>query len=116
MSLEGTEPQTSRFARFGAKLRAASGRALNVALPPLCPACRELVRENGLCATCWGNLSFIAPPYCERLGIPFAFDPGPGTLSMQAIADPPAYGRARAAVCYDEIARALIHAFKYSDL
>jgi ComF family protein len=34
---------------------------------------------------------------------------------MQAIADPPAYNRARAAVRYDEIARALVHALKYGD-
>jgi ComF family protein len=91
------------------------GAALDVALPPLCPACRELVGDNGLCASCWSRLSLIAPPYCERLGIPFAYDPGPGVLSMQAIADPPAYYRARAAVRYDEIARTLVHALKYGD-
>src|SRR5262249_5149576 len=55
------------------------------------------------------------PPYCERLGIPFPFDGGPGLLSMEAIADPPAYNRARAAVRYDEIARKLVHGLKYGD-
>jgi ComF family protein len=98
-----------------APFRAVFGRALNVALPQLCPACREPVRDGGLCAPCWAKLSQIAPPYCERLGIPFAFDPGPGVLSMQAIADPPAYHRARAAVRYDDVARALVHALKYGD-
>lgn len=34
---------------------------------------------------------------------------------MQAIADPPAYARARAAVRYDDVARTLVHAFKYGD-
>jgi ComF family protein len=34
---------------------------------------------------------------------------------MQAIADPPAYRRARAAVRYDEVARTLVHGLKYSD-
>src|SRR5262249_56232053 len=67
------------------------------------------------CAACWSKLPFIAPPYWERLGTPFASDPGPGVLSMQAIADPPAYRRARAAVHYDEISRVLIHGLKYSD-
>ncbi|HWU25741.1 MAG TPA: ComF family protein, partial [Rhizomicrobium sp.] len=38
-----------------------------------------------------------------------------GILSMEAIANPPAYDRARAAVRYDDIARSLVHAFKYSD-
>ncbi len=90
-------------------------RTLDVALPTLCPACRELVEGNGLCAGCWSKLSFIARPYCERLGIPFVYDPGPGILSMEAIADPPAYHRARAAVRYDDISRALVLALKYGD-
>lgn len=89
---------------------------LDVALPPLCPSCREPFGEGvGLCAACWSKLSLIEPPYCARLGIPFVYDPGPGILSMEAIADPPAYDRARAAVRYDDVARALVHGFKYSD-
>jgi len=89
--------------------------ALDIALPTLCVACREPVAGEGVCAKCWARLSFIAPPYCPRLGIPFVYDPGPGLLSMEAIADPPAYGRARAAVRYDEVARTLVHALKYQD-
>jgi ComF family protein len=73
------------------------------------------VDGEGVCAACWSKLSFIAPPYCERLGIPFVYDPGPGILSMQAIADPPAYTRARAAVRYDDVARTLVHALKFQD-
>jgi len=104
-----------RFARLAGALRATFGLAVDVALPQLCAACREPVGAEGLCAACWSKLSFIAPPYCERLGIPFPFDPGPGVLSMEAIADPPAYRRARAAVRYDDVARKLVHAFKYGD-
>ena len=100
---------------MAAPFRAVFGFALDVALPPLCPSCREPVGDSGLCAACWSKLSLIAPPYCERLGIPFAYDPGPGVLSMQAIADPPAYHRARAAVRYDDVARTLVHALKYGD-
>jgi ComF family protein len=105
----------TRAARMMTPFRAFLGRALDVALPTLCPACREPVGGDGLCGSCWAKLSLIAPPYCERLGIPFAYDPGPGVLSMQAIADPPAYYRARAAVRYDEIARVLVHSLKYGD-
>jgi ComF family protein len=89
--------------------------ALDVALPQLCPACRDTVEGRGLCASCWSKLSFITRPYCERLGIPFVYDPGPGILSMEAIADPPSYNRARAAVRFDEVSRALVHALKYGD-
>lgn len=103
------------LARWAGALRAVCGRAVNVALPRLCAACREPVGNEGLCPACWSKLSFIAPPYCERLGIPFPFDPGPGVLSMEAIADPPAYRRARAAVRYDDIASTLVHALKYGD-
>src|SRR5271163_1916055 len=89
--------------------------ALDIALPTLCVACREPVDGDGVCATCWAKLSFIAPPYCPRLGIPFVYDPGPDMLSMEAIASPPAYARARAAVRYDDVARTLVHALKYQD-
>jgi ComF family protein len=89
--------------------------ALDLALPQLCAACRAPVAGQGLCPACWSRLSFISRPYCERLGIPFVYDPGPGILSMEAIADPPAYHRARAAVRFDEISRALVHSLKYGD-
>jgi len=102
--------------RLRAKTRRAARHVLDLGLPPMCPTCREPVADQGgLCARCWSKLSFITRPYCERLGIPFAYDPGPGVLSMEAIADPPAYTRARAAVRYDETARTMVQAFKYSD-
>lgn len=106
----------SAAARFRNGLRSALRFALDFALPQLCPSCREpLGNGNGLCAHCWSRLSLIEPPYCARLGIPFAYDPGASLLSMEAIASPPAYDRARAAVRYDDISRALVHSFKYSD-
>src|SRR3984885_1137532 len=89
--------------------------ALDIALPTLCVACREPVAGVGVCAACWAKLSFIAQPCCPRLGIPFVYDPGPELLSMEAIANPPAYSRARAAVRYDDVARTLVHALKYQD-
>ena len=88
---------------------------LDVSLPTLCVSCREPVEGEGVCPTCWSKLSFIERPFCPRLGIPFVYDPGPDMLSMEAIASPPAYQRARAAVRYDEVARTLVHALKYND-
>jgi len=110
-----TAEAAGRLARVAAAVRAGLGLVADVALPQLCAACREPVEGAGLCAACWGKLAFIAPPYCERLGIPFPFDGGPGLLSMEAIADPPAYERARAAVRYDDIAKTLVHGLKYGD-
>lgn len=110
-----SEARIPRLARLAAPFRAGFRLLLDIGLPRLCPACREPVGDNGLCAACWSKLSFISRPFCERLGIPFAYDPGPGLLSMEAIADPPSYNRARATVRYDDVARALIHALKYGD-
>jgi ComF family protein len=92
-----------------------AGLARDLALPTLCVACRSPVAGEGLCPVCWSRLSFIAPPYCPRLGIPFVVDPGPDQLSMEAIAAPPAYHRARAAVRYDDAAKPLVHGLKYQD-
>ena len=62
-------------------------------------------------------MRFIERPYCERLGVPFEMDVGqPGLLSPQAIADPPVFARARAAVQFDDgPARILVYRLKYYD-
>lgn len=105
-----------RLSQIATALRLPFKLILDVGLPPLCAACRDPVGEGtGLCAPCWAKLSPIERPFCEKLGIPFTYDPGPGIYSMQAIADPPAYARARAAVRYDEISRTMVHALKYGD-
>lgn len=93
------------------------GRAgLDLVLPPVCMACRRPVdRAHGLCGPCWGRLQPIERPYCERLGIPFGFDLGEGALSAEAIASPPPFERARAAVLFEEVARDLVHGLKYHD-
>jgi ComF family protein len=118
------QPESRRLSQIGSQALARVTRALrlplqlalDVALPRLCPSCREPLGDGaGLCAACWSKLSPIERPFCERLGIPFTYDPGPGIYSMQAIADPPAYTRARAAVRYDDVARTLVHALKYGD-
>src|SRR3954465_11216806 len=96
-------------------LSRAARLALDIALPTLCVSCREPVDGEGVCAACWARLSFIERPYCPRLGIPFVYDPGPDMLSREAIASPPAYQCARAAVRYDDVARTLVHALKYQD-
>ena len=117
--MDATTPLPRSFARAWRTAlsagRAAWRLALDIALPTLCISCREPVHGEGVCAACWSKLSFIAKPYCPRLGIPFVYDPGPELLSMEAIANPPAYQRARAAVRYDDVARTLVHALKYHD-
>jgi ComF family protein len=105
------------MAARGARAAASALRLVrDMALPPTCIACRAPVADDGgLCPACWSRLTFISRPFCERLGTPFPADLGPGLLSPAAIAEPPAYDRARAVAHYDEVARRLVHALKFGD-
>ncbi|MEM8813825.1 MAG: ComF family protein [Pseudomonadota bacterium] len=90
--------------------------AVSLALPSLCLACRRPVAgDGGVCASCWSDLRFIEKPYCDVLGTPFAYDIGPGALSAEAIAHPPAFDRARAVLVYAGPAKNLVQRLKYSD-
>lgn len=102
--------------RLFATARGVASRVLDLVLPPVCMACRAPVASpHGLCAACWSRLRPIERPYCERLGIPFGFDLGEGALSAEAIADPPVFDRARAAVLYEDVAREIVQGLKYHD-
>lgn len=102
---------------MGRKFGQKAGRvALDLAIPPSCISCDEAVMEpETLCPICWQELRFISEPHCEILGTPFAYDLGPGIISAQALANPPPFEKARAAVLYDEIARSLVARLKYED-
>jgi ComF family protein len=96
--------------------RAAAGAALGVVYPPTCIGCGGATAEpHALCARCWSEIRFIERPWCERLGTPFAVDLGVPLLSPAALADPPVFGRARAAAAYDDVARRLVRRLKYGD-
>lgn len=110
--------ETDTFPPPPLRRRLANGgvRVLDWLLPPLCIACRNPVgSHHALCPTCWKGVAFITAPVCERLGTPLAFDLGPGALSPAAIAQPPAFDRARAAFRFDDVGRALVHGLKYGD-
>ena len=97
------------LSRFGSTL-------LELVLPPQCLGCRARTASHpGLCQACWSQIDFIEPPHCPQTGQPFAYDPGPGTVSAAALARPPAWHSARAAVCFGPVSRRLVHALKYQD-
>lgn len=97
------------------------GRSLGKALldqlyPPVCLGCAVPVTgADALCPACFKQLRPITAPLCPRLGLPFEVALGPEALSAEAIADPPPFGRARAAVVYNDLARNLVSRLKYSD-
>lgn len=49
------------------------------------------------------------------MGTPFSHDMGEGFLSAEAIANPPPFERARAAVAYSGVARDMVRGLKYND-
>ncbi|WP_370676691.1 ComF family protein [Pleomorphomonas sp. PLEO] len=100
----------------GRFVRAICGEMTDLVLPPACPVCRaRLGSTGGLCTACWQSLRFLERPWCERLGTPLPIDLGPGILSAAAVADPPAFARARSAVSYEGPVPDLVHALKYAD-
>ena len=85
-------------------------------IPPVCLGCATAVGRTGaLCGTCWSQVQFVEEPFCPVLGTPLAYNSGLGTMSLQALADPPPFDRARAAVLYDDVARRIIRSFKFGD-
>jgi ComF family protein len=86
-------------------------------LPAVCVSCSTLItRHNLLCPRCWSGLNLITPPFCDRLGIPLPAYEGTEThISMQALANPPIFLRARAAAHYGGVIRRLIVRFKFED-
>jgi ComF family protein len=103
-------------ARLRQTLAGLGAGLLDLVYPPGCAACRApLVSRDGLCPQCFASLKQISAPLCPVLGIPFETDPGPGALSAEALADPPPFDRARAAVAYSEIAGTLVSRLKYGD-
>lgn len=88
----------------------------DLVLPPHCLACERAVdRQGTICPGCWSKVRFVEKPFCAVLGSPFSYDLGPDALSADAIANPPAFDRARSAVLYDDLARRLIQGLKFSD-
>jgi ComF family protein len=98
-------------------LRSLLAPLADLLLPPVCIVCRTRVGGHGLiCGACFAKIEFIAPPVCDRLGVPLPYSVGEGKqLSAAAIAKPPVYDRARAVARYSSNMRELIQSFKYRD-
>lgn len=89
-------------------------RIADIALPPRCPGCGEVVRaDHRFCAACWGTLRFLGPPWCAGCNAPFAFDRGADAQCGRCLAEPPPHDGVRAAVAYGDVARTVVLKLKY---
>ena len=101
---ESGEP-TAPEPRIGA-LRRAAAAIDDVLVPPLCLSCHgRLSTHDALCPSCWSRIDFIRAPLCDRLGLPMPYDTGGRMVSAAAVADPPAYDRARAVARFEGVMR-----------
>jgi ComF family protein len=106
----GLLSSVARLARHAARLGA------NIVLPPLCAGCgRPVATADALCAECWKSLAFAGDPLCDRCGLAFEIEAPEGSACASCTARPPRFGRARAALAYDDASRPLIVGFKHSD-
>ena len=102
--------------KAAAPIRRAGTVLLDALLPPRCLACAGPAGSHGaVCAACWNGLALLGAPCCARCGHPFEVDPGPDALCGACLRTPPAFGRARAVMRYDEASRGLLLAFKHRD-
>src|SRR6188472_3997117 len=108
-SSAGLVKTASVFRAIAAVTARAGGLLLDQLYPPLCLGCeRPVAQSDGLCPDCFRKLRPITAPLCPILGLPFEVSLGPDAVSAEAIADPPPFERARSAVLYNDIARAII--------
>jgi ComF family protein len=93
-----------------------AGHALDILLPPLCLSCDGPVSaQQTLCPACWGQIHFIADPFCAGCGVPFETPVGSGMLCGSCLTEPPLFKAARAAMLYNDASRKIIISFKHSD-
>jgi len=86
----------------------------DAALPPRCPGCGAVTRnDHQFCAECWAQLRFLAPPWCAACHTPFSVDRGSGARCADCLDQPPRHAGVRAAVAYGDIARAMVLRLKY---
>lgn len=86
----------------------------DLALPPRCPGCGTVTAApHRFCATCWGELRFLAPPWCAACALPFDHDRGPDALCARCQQSPPRHAGVHAAVGYGDIARRVALRLKY---
>ncbi len=115
-SAEGLVKTASWRQRIVRGARLVGGAVLDLAYPPVCLNCdAPTATSDTLCPKCFKALRPITAPLCPVLGLPFAASLGPETLSAEALADPPPFDRARAAVVYGEVASTIVSRLKYGD-
>jgi ComF family protein len=98
---------------LGAAVTRAANAALDLLMPPLCPACKAPTQApNRFCADCFASLPALPAPQCTHCGVPLAASAGGAAECLACLRDPPPWTSANAPFAYDAAARAAILRFK----
>ncbi|WP_319412701.1 ComF family protein [uncultured Cohaesibacter sp.] len=101
---------------FSIRLQKFARALQDLVIPPRCAGCGKIVQDaNSLCGECWGDMEWIARPYCSVSGLPFSYDLGEALVSPDVLANPPIYDRARSVTLFGRTARRMVHQLKYRD-
>lgn len=115
--IHGAACAAAKRARQAIVLRLATPLRLiaDLALPPRCPGCGAVTTaDHRFCATCWGGMRFLAPPWCATCHVPFDYDRGPEARCAACEQKLPRHAGIRAAVAYGDVARRVALRLKYS--
>ncbi len=72
-------------------------------------------QSQGVCADCWGKLTFLGDPCCLCCGYPFELSLGKDALCGACSGRPKAFDRCRAALSYDACSKDMIIGYKHAD-
>jgi ComF family protein len=89
---------------------------VDLAFPPGCVSCGQLVEDSGyryLCAACAPKIDFVEEPACVTCGHPFYGEVEGERMCPHCEGMRPAYREGRTAVLFKGPARALVHELKY---
>jgi ComF family protein len=93
----------------------AAKAVLDLLFPPHCIGCRAQVAEEGFCASCWSQITFLDGPGCACCGLPFPVALEGENFCAACLTKPPAFDSARAIFTYDEKSRGAVLALKHAD-
>ncbi|MCC9620131.1 ComF family protein [Thalassospira sp. MA62] len=104
-------------------LRRIVSLGLDAILPPRCGGCGDVTdTPHAVCAACWSEIRFIAPPICACCGYPFELDAvDDGSVGEKHVLcgpchqKKPTFDRARSALVYDDASRDYLLRFKHAD-
>ena len=90
--------------------------SIGLVFPETCQLCkngRAQPRDGYVCGTCWSQVRFIRPPFCERCGLPY-----PGDLTTSFVCSNCSglelhFSAARSAVVAKSVVLEAIHRYKY---